>query len=127
MSFKAIVYWCIYAGAATLLITGLLSLASGEQLLLWLMSVYSIVYFTLFCIVLFSLAQKAVQSKDLNAINKLFMVSVLVKLATALAVVVGFLKWYQPEENLFVLPFIVAYIAFTAVEVFSLKKLVKTS
>ncbi|GEM_PF-2551453 len=123
MQFRTLVLWCIYAALLTVAVTALLSTASNENNLLWLMTIYSVVYFVLFCVVLFRMAQKAVKSKDLSAVSKLFLGSVLVKLFTALALVVGFLKWYEPEENLFVLPFIAAYVAFTTVEVISLKKL----
>ena len=123
MQFRTLVLWCIYATLLTVAITALLSTVSNETNLLWLMAAYSVGYFVLFCTVLFRMAKKAVISKDLAAVSKLFLGSVLVKLFTALALVVGFLKWYEPEENLFVLPFIAAYVAFTTVEVISLKKL----
>ncbi len=123
MRFRTLVIWCLYATLLTVAVTALLSTVSTESNLLWLMTIYSVVYFVLFCVVLFRMAKKAVMSKDLTAVSKLFLGSVLVKLFTALALVVGFLKWYEPEENLFVFPFIAAYVAFTTVEVISLKKL----
>ncbi|TVR76862.1 MAG: hypothetical protein EA409_12825 [Saprospirales bacterium] len=110
----------------TLAGSGLLSLAGEEVELLWLMTAVSIVYFTLFCLIAFFLGVKAVKSRDLNAMNKLFMALVLVKLTTALVLVVVFLKIFEPSGKLFILPFIIAYVAYTAVEVISLRTLLRS-
>ena len=116
---------CIGATILTFSVSGLLSLTSLETHGLWAMTVAAVVYFTLFCLVSFLLGKKAIKSKDLNAMNKLFMVLVLAKLITALALVVIFIKWLQPDGKTFIIPFIVAYLLFTFIEVKSLRSLLK--
>lgn len=121
-----VLLWCFYAMIITLASSSLLSLAGEEVDLLWMMSGVSVAYFTIFCLLAFYLGVKAVKSKDLNAMNKLFMALVLVKLVTALVVVVAFLKAFEPTGKLFILPFIIAYVAYTVVEVVSLRSLMRT-
>lgn len=92
-----------------------------------LMTLYSTIYFSLFCLLAFLFGKKTTYSKDINAMNKLILILVLVKLITSLALVFGFMMIHEPADRWFVVPFLATYVTFTFVEVISLRSLLKSS
>lgn len=126
ISYSKLSLWCLYAFLlSTPVIFIALHLAEYTQSVIH-MSIFSTLYFTAFCFLALALGKTVIKSKDLNAINKLFMVLVFLKLASALGLFLIFMYIYEPVERWFVLPFIGMYITFTAVEVISLKSLSKS-
>ncbi|TVQ46786.1 MAG: hypothetical protein EA362_07420 [Saprospirales bacterium] len=125
MTYTRLAIFCFYALLATLVFSLPAFIFDPNIETIFHISIWSIVYFIFFCFLALYFGKTVAKSKDLNAINKLFMVLVFLKLATALAVFLIFVKFYQPEGRWFVMPFIGAYITFTIVEVISLKSLSK--
>jgi len=125
MNYGKLAFWCLLAAVMALPIIGLAWYFSEDKMPVVHISIFSLVYFSAFCFLALAMGKVVVKSKDLNAMNKLFMVLVFLKLVTALGFFLIFMRIYEPEERWFVLPFIITYITFTAVEVISLKVLSK--
>lgn len=125
MSYNRLALLCSYALLATLVFSLPAFIFDPYIENIFQITIWSIIYFFFFCFLALYFGKKVAQSKDINAINKLFMILVLLKLASALAIFIIFVKIYEPEGRLFVMPFIGAYISYTIVEVKSLKSLSK--
>lgn len=81
-------------------------------------------FFIQLSVVLFWLAQRATLSKDHDAFQNLFMGSMAFKMLAAAASVAAYFYTVKPHTQLFVLPFICVYFAYTAFEVYFMAKLV---
>jgi len=127
MSYYRLLLWCFYALLGTMIfaLPSLYYSPFTETVLQ--MTIWSVFYFTAFCFLALFMGKMMVKGKDINAMTKLFMVLVFLKLATALAMFLIFVKLYEPEGSWFVMPFIGAYISYTIVEIISLKSLSKLS
>ena len=125
MNYGKLALWCLLAAVVALPVIGLSWYLSEDKMPVEHISIFSLIYFTAFCFLALAMGKAVVKSKDLNAMNKLFMVLVFLKLITALGFFLIFMNVYEPQERWFVLPFITTYITFTAVEVISLKVLSK--
>lgn len=125
MSYTRLLLWCTLALIGTLVFAAIAFFLSQYPETILKITVLSVLYFSAFCFLALALGKAVVKSKDLNALNKLFMVLVFLKLVTVLGIFLIFVNLHQPEDKWYVLPFIGSYIAYTVVEVISLKSLSK--
>ncbi|MDH3651863.1 MAG: hypothetical protein OEQ53_19415, partial [Saprospiraceae bacterium] len=85
-------------------------------------SLFSILFFSLLCLVIHYVAKSAARNPNKNLLTQLIMVVVFLKLIFCLLLVVGYDRMYQPENNNFIIPFLLFYLIYTSFEVVILTK-----
>jgi hypothetical protein len=85
-------------------------------------SYISIVFFVLLSIVIYFIAKSSGSSTNKNLLTQWIMILVFVKIFSGLVIIIAFDRIYHPKSNLFVLPFFLAYLIYTALEVWILTK-----
>lgn len=85
-------------------------------------SYISIAFFVVLSILIYFIARSSGRSADKNLLTRWIMILVFVKIFSGLVIIVVFDRIYHPESNLFVLPFFLAYLIYTALEVWILTK-----
>lgn len=91
----------------------------------YLFSFISIVFFTVFCVLVYRLHLMATKSTDKSLFSRIFLVSIFLKLMFCILLVVGNLLLAKPDNYYFVLPFFLVYIIYTIFEVNFIIKLAK--
>lgn len=91
-----------------------------------LLSIWSMLGFTLMTILIFSLGQNFSRSKNKYLYNNLIVMNFLLKLMVSILVVYLFVKQYDPEGKLYLIPFVLIYLAFTVFETYFMMKQAKT-
>ena len=81
--------------------------------------------FMVFCIAAFILGKKAIQSENKYRFIQITLIIIMSKMTLSIIVVLGYAKIMQPADKLFVIPFLINYLLFTAFEVYFLEKVAK--
>lgn len=79
---------------------------------------YAIPSFTLLCVGVFFLTEFLERQPNKSMLLNLVIINVMFKFLIAIGVVVIYHKHKQPEDGIFVLPFILIYVAFTIFETY---------
>jgi hypothetical protein len=81
-----------------------------------LLGIIGMVFFVSLSILVFHFSKKMTHSQDLNAFTRLIMYNLMMKLFISFIILFIYYKAVQPDERLFILPFIVIYLIFTIFE-----------
>lgn len=82
-------------------------------------------FFIFLCIVMFFLASKTARSTNKYAFVRLVMINMMIKMFVSVILVVIYTRLVDIETNLFILPFFVSYVGYTAFETYFLYHLSK--
>jgi hypothetical protein len=85
----------------------------------------SILFFVSFSIVTYMLGKQAAESTNKFAFTNLTLVFLFGKLLFSVVIIVGYKEIANPESNLFVLPFFLVYLCYTAFETYFMMRLAK--
>lgn len=88
-------------------------------------SLSALLFFSALAAAIYVPASKAAFSEDKNAFTRLVMLFTFVKMFLTAGLVIGYHQIYKPENNLFLLPFFLTYIVFTAFETIYMSRLGK--
>lgn len=91
----------------------------------WAVSALSLALFIGLSVALFYAGRAAAQSSNRLAFNNLITASVLGKIVASLVALFAYFKTQKPDDRLFVVPFLIVYVIFTAFETDFLLKLAK--
>ena len=78
----------------------------------------SIIFFTVFSVVIFLLAKRSVDSPDKFAFNNIIILSVGAKMIVSLSFLLIYKKLVNPLSHYFVVPFLIIYIVYTIFETY---------
>lgn len=90
-----------------------------------ILSIWSLIGFTIMTILIFALGQNFSRSKNKYLYNNLIVMNFLLKLMVSILVVYVFVKQYDPEGKLYLIPFVIIYLAFTIFETYFMMKQAK--
>ncbi len=76
----------------------------------------------LFCIFLYAAARTLATSKMTHLYIQLIMIAVFLKMLVCLALIIGYKKISEPQDNNFVWPFLIIYISTTVYEVIFMER-----
>jgi hypothetical protein len=85
----------------------------------------SILFFVFFSIVTYKLGKQAAESTNKFAFTNLTLVFLFGKLLLSVVIIVVYKELAAPESNLFVLPFFLVYLCYTAFETYFMMRLAK--
>ena len=105
-----------------LILTYLAGLIAIDKELLQL-SCYSILFFTLFSIVIYIKARIAVSSPNKFAFNNIIILSIGAKMFISILFLLIYKKLANPVSHYFVVPFLIIYIVYTIFETYFMTKL----
>jgi hypothetical protein len=105
----------------TLGINQLLPIIAQHHVIAWV----SILFFSLFCWVLFYLGIRTTKSQNKNLFGQLFLVATFFKMLLSILVLVIYAIATRPTDLTFVFPFLGIYIIYTTYEVVFMTKLAK--
>jgi len=88
-------------------------------------SMISIVLFIIFCIGMYFFGYSAAVSTNKSAFTGIVLISIFGKMLFSIILIVVYSKLREPETRMFLLPFIVVYLYYTAFETYFLMKLGK--
>lgn len=83
-------------------------------------SYISIAFFVSLSVLIYFIARVSGKSTNKNLLTQWIMILVFVKIFSGLVIIIAFDRIYHPETNLFVVPFFLAYLIYTALEVWIL-------
>ncbi|GAB5555360.1 MAG: hypothetical protein Sapg2KO_49510 [Saprospiraceae bacterium] len=86
----------------------------------------SLGFFIGLSVFMFLVGKRAAASENKNNFTNAFLIFLMLKLFLCASLMIGYLKIFEPETKLFILPFFSLYIIYTIFEVFFLIKLGKT-
>jgi biotin transporter BioY len=81
--------------------------------------------FVLFCVIAFILSKKAVKSANKYRFIHILLMIIMGKMFLSLVMVLAYVKLFNPTDKLFVIPFFLIYLVFTAFEIYFLEKVAK--
>jgi len=90
-----------------------------------ILSIWSLVGFTIMTVLIFILGQNFSRSKNKFLYNNLIVMNFILKLMVSILVVYVFVKQYDPEGKLYLIPFVLIYLAFTVFETYFMMKQAK--
>jgi hypothetical protein len=80
-------------------------------------------FFILLSVASFYFGKQAVHNPNKNVFFRFMMLFIFFRLVASAAIVITYFNLYQPPSKLFLIPFFMAYLAFTIFEVFFLSKI----
>lgn len=89
-------------------------------------SLLTIVFFTVLCLLFFTLGEFAANSKNIYLFSNLILGMVLLKMICCIGLVIAYKQFKSPADNMFVVPFAAYYFIYTAFELYFMTKLGKT-
>ncbi len=108
----------------TLLITLLLLNYESFENYKWF-SHSSLIIFTIFNVILFTLAYFSVRSKNSYNFITIVMASIFLKILLAFGIIFYFVKTYEPADSFYLIPFGVHYLLFSSFEIYYMQKMAK--
>lgn len=81
--------------------------------------------FVLFCLVAFVLSKKAIKSANKYRFIHILLMIIMGKMFLSLVMVLAYVKLFNPLDKLFVIPFFLIYLVYTAFEIYFLEKVAK--
>lgn len=90
-----------------------------------LLSLVSLGFFAMLAAIVYFAAVQATLSTDKNAFTRLIMLFTFVKMVLTAALLIGYHHFFQPKDNMFLIPFFLIYIVFTIFETLFMSKLGK--
>ena len=102
------------------ILTGIMYLMSfNEKIAEYIdISYYAIPSFSLLCIVIFFLTEYLEKQSNKGMLLNLVIINVMFKFILTIAVVLIYFKLRNPDDGIFVLPFIIIYVLFTIFETY---------
>lgn len=85
-------------------------------------SIYSIIYFVLFSIVLFFLGKVTVSAKNVHLFTGLIMAMMFFKIIFSVAFIYLYTKMTSPQTSFYIFPFLIVYLIYTIFEVYYMSK-----
>jgi hypothetical protein len=87
-----------------------------------LLGIIGLLFFIGLSIVIYLLANRIAKSKNLNAFTHLIMYNLMAKLFLSFVIVIAYYYIVNPDERLFILPYILVYLIFTIFEAIFLSR-----
>lgn len=106
---------------AILVATHQIVIFGNHQILSWI----SCTFFISFCLILYSVGNKASQSDNKHLFGQVFLVGSFFKMLLSVFIIIGYAIVQKPSDLVFVFPFFAIYTIFTAYEVYFMTKLAK--
>lgn len=89
-------------------------------------SLVSWAVFIAFCLSIYSISVKTMDSPDKTLFSKVFLISIMVKMFLSLTLIITYILAIKPQDKYFVFPFFISYVFFTIYEVYFITKLAKS-
>lgn len=110
----------IFITAGSLMLIFLTNFVTGLSPQILLISYFSVLFFTVFCIVFYLWGKKVADSNNPYTFNNVIVFSTLSKMILCLGLLLIFKKTFQPESKFVIVPFLFFYILYTIFETYFL-------
>ena len=119
MHFKKFIQTVIYAALGGMLLYSLLCIFLPLYSYLYL-SMASLLLFLSLAIIIYFLGQRAILNPIGSAFLSIIMLNTFLKLIASFVFVFAYVKLYEPQDKLFIIPFFIYYLSFTIAETYFL-------
>lgn len=82
------------------------------------LSIYLLIFFIIQSIIVYSIGQRAVHSKNIYTYNNIIILNFAMKLFISFIILAIYYKIKQPQDHYFVIPFAIIYLAYTIYETY---------
>jgi hypothetical protein len=89
--------------------------------------IVSSAFFLLYCVALFYLSRMSAQSKVKNQFIHLVLYNVFIKIILSFVIIFIYFKVTEPQDKLFIVPFILCYFVYTIFETNFMSRMARTS